>query len=696
MQHFSLLFESSPWFVALCLLAGLLYASILYYKTHAPWNKWINYGLFGLRFLLVFLIAILLVGPLIKQIYNSYEKPGIVLAIDNSKSIAEIESKDNLQQLKEKVNNLVNNIKEQGYSVEIRLLNGQQLETLDDSLKFNYNQTNLSQVLNEIQNDYESKNLAEVILLSDGIHNLGINPTYRPYSFPISTIGLGDTTQKPDINLNSLRYNKIAYKDNKFPIVAEIFTNGYSETELSVKLSHNGKLLDEHNIKLTSGQQFIEERFYVEAKEQGYQHYKVDIEPLENELSVTNNEKDAYIDIIEGKERILIVAPYPHPDIKAIRSALENNKNYEIQTYINGINKKPEGNNFDVYIFHQLPDNNNTQQAFVNEILNKKLPVWFILGNTSSIPVFNRLNNLVQINTINRQKDEVFPYYNRNFLTYNYNSDYEPIVSSYPPVAVPFANYNLNPEADVLFFQKVGSIKTKKPLMITGRTPESKQAVMLGSGMWQWRLSEFAQTDDTEAFDDFVAKTLQFLSAKEDKRRFKVFPVKNEFTDHESVIFEAEVYNEIYEPIYGQTINLKITNTENESSGYQYVTSEANTRYRINDLAPGVYHYEASTQLEGKLMTASGSFAVNKLQIENTMLQANHSLLKTLASVNGGSFYNFADMDNVYNDLSTHEAKSVIRTHEDYLSIINLNWLFFLLILFCGAEWFIRKYMGSY
>src|ERR1700743_921320 len=96
---YKLLTQHSLWYISFCLLAGLGYAYLLYQKK-SPWNKNVNYFLAGLRFLLVALLAFLLLGPLIKYFKNYTEKPTIVLAIDNSQSIALTATPENLAALK--------------------------------------------------------------------------------------------------------------------------------------------------------------------------------------------------------------------------------------------------------------------------------------------------------------------------------------------------------------------------------------------------------------------------------------------------------------------------------------------------------------------------------------------------------------------------------------------------------------------
>ena len=87
---------------------------------------------------------------------------------------------------------------------------------------------------------------------------------------------------------------------------------------------------------------------------------------------------------------------------------------------------------------------------------------------------------------------------------------------------------------------------------------ERKTAVMLGEGLWRWKLNEFDRFENSAAFDEVFGKLIQYLSTSEDKRKFKSYPVKNEFSDTEPVIFESQVYNDIFEPVFGNAVEISL------------------------------------------------------------------------------------------------------------------------------------------
>ncbi len=692
MNKLSLLFESPPWLIGVGIILGVAYAAGLYYRIKSPWSRNTNYLLAALRFLLVTQLILLLFGPLIRQIKNSRERPAIVLAVDNSKSISEIEDSLSLRALTSGITELKTALDDAGYLVEIRTLNG----AMDgEELVFNANSSDLNQMLRGVQNDFESRNLAHVLLFSDGLYNLGSNPSFYPYNFRIHTIGLGDTTHRPDLNLNALLYNKIAYQGNQFPIIAELFSYNLAGQEVTITLQENGVELDRTKLKVTGQNQFDQIKFLIEANESGMHRYKITALPVENEFITSNNSKEAFVDIVEGRQKILIVAAAPHPDIKAIKNALESNQNYEVVIHIDGIQPYIE-DKYDAIILHQVPDRRRRYQEILQKIQRELTPAFFIFGNQSDINAFNDINGAVRILPISFQKDQVFPVFNNNFSRFLFSQENAATLNDYTPVTVPFANYAVLTQSEVLLYQKVGRVNTEKPLLLMQKSNGWNSAVLLGEGFWNWRVQEYAKTRQYRVFDEMMTKIIQFLSAKEDKRRFKVYPVKNEFLNSETVVFETEVYNEIYEPTYGHKIDLVLTDDQNRSGAYTYITSTQNSAYRINGLDDGIYKYSASAMLEGKRETVYGEFTVRDLQIETTNLTADHDLLKSIAERNAGSFYSKEEIEKLKTDILGEERLYKIYSSESYLAIINMKWGFFILILFVSAEWFLRKYHGSY
>ena len=172
--------------------------------------------------------------------------------------------------------------------------------------------------------------------------------------------------------------------------------------------------------------------------------------------------------------------------------------------------------------------------------------------------------------------------------------------------------------------------------------------------------------------------------------------MKSEFRTSEPVVFETEVYNDLYERVYGDKIDLKLTNESGKETSYSYVPTQSNTRYAINGLDEGVYKYQASTSMEGETVRAMGEFLVKEIQLEKLNLTADFNLLRKISDGSGGEFFLPTEFDKLDATLGNEKAQAVIHSNEKYLPFINLQWIFVLILILVSTEWFIRKFSGSY
>ncbi len=691
----TLLFEYSPWWILLCLLAGLLYAFVLYQKK-STWTATTNRVLFVLRFALITFAALLLLSPFLRMVFNEVEKPTFIIAIDNSTSVANGIDSIQLQALEEQLEELARQLAEKDIDVERRNLANEELASLTET-EYDQPVTDLSGLLRSWQTEFEGRSLAGALLVSDGIYNQGMAPQYLNFAGKVHTLGVGDTIPVNDIILTNVQYNKIAYQGNLFPLRAEIISQGITEGNIQVVVKKNGKEISTNTINLSENSQLITSDFRIPADEQGLQHYVVEVNRHPQEEVTLNNRQDIYVDIVEGKEKILLAAGAPHPDIKAIKSALSKNENYEVSTYIPSLNTTLPTDVFDLVILHGAFDRQRKLAPLLDRVKKEELSAWYILGNSTLWDEFSNQNILVSVSRSRNESDQVRPAFNDAFSLFTFESDWKGTVNSYyTPVMVPYGEYTVAGGSSVALFQKIGAITTTRPLWVISQNQLPKQAVTIGEGMWQWRMQEFSRTEGYSAFDNLVLKTVQYLSSKEDKRKFRVYTSKTEFFDNEQVVFHTEAYNDVFEPVYGQEVELKLTKSTGGITTYNYTTAPGNSRFRINSLEEGVYRFEASTTLNGRREIASGQFSVRKLDLENLKQTADFNALSELAASTGGRFYNTGELELLKQNLLSMEPKGKIYSSEDYLPIIHLWWIFFVLLALLSTEWFIRKYSGSY
>ncbi len=686
-----ILFEYSPWLLIPAAGVGFLFAWLLYAKK-GPWPIRIHKLLFGLRVLVFTVIAFLLLGPLLRQIENYFEKPEIILAWDNSLSVSAGTDSLALANLQGRLISEAAVWRENGFDVNIQAFDRDK-EAFGTIPSFSSRQTNLHDQLKRIEEQSEGNNLRQVLLISDGINNAGLNPSFQLYGFNLSTFGLGDTIPKRDILISSLRFNKISYKGSRFPIVAEIAQNGYEGVSTQVRVLRGGKVIESQIISFSSGENFKTAEFLIEAEGDGLQTYQIAIDPVQGEFTRENNQKSAFVEVIEAKQQILIVAAAPHPDIKALRSVLEQSNAYELTVHIHGIDDWVYTEEFDLAILHQLP----SRIADANSILERipsSTPKWYIMGSQTDLNLFSQMNGLMELRRTSPQPDRVFPAFSDNYDRFVFETEQRDFLRNLPPAAVPFGEYIIYPNAEIMLFQRVGNVLTDRPLLMTGMVGDAKTAVMIGEGLWNWRMDNIKR-EGTE-FDQLFSKLIQYLAAREDNRKFRFYPIKNEWDEGETIVFESEGYNDILEKIYNYQVDIKITNEADSSMEYTYEPTASSARYRVSGLKPGIYRYEGRTSLQGNAEVDRGEFLVTRREVELNNLTANHGLMRSLATNHGGKYYNINEVDALIADFEALDPTQRIISEETFLPANRLLWLFLLIVLIAGVEWFLRKYYGSY
>jgi hypothetical protein len=684
-----LIFEYSPVYFLLCLALGVGYAFLLY-SSRYTWSKSLNRFLFGLRAILATTLLLLLLGPILKQTENMIEKPSLVFLIDNSRSIRETSDSAQVMSVLRQADAT---LKKNDRNVEWSDLGGN-----PDTIYFNGSSSDLASALRETVNRFEGKNLAGIVLASDGIYNSGLSPLYLPLKVPVYTIGIGDTTRRMDVVLKNVDYNRIVYQGNKFPLRAEVGVSGLPNQEITVTVLQQGKVVQQQK-KNSGARPLLDFDFQVEAGTQGIQRVEIRVESVTGETNLKNNRANAFVEVVEGRKKILMLARSPHPDVKALRNVVEKNPNYEFILHIPGVEEADreflQPGKIDLLIAHQSPDIENKTTALLSSFIKAKTSVLLIVGQKTALRNLPAVGLAITFDA-STQRDEVQAVLNPNFRDLGFSDGLNTNISRYPPVQVPFGKFSFPVTAKVILQQRIGSVVTDRPLLFTLEEDQQKIAILTGEGIWKWRLNEFQETEKTVSFDELFSKLLQYLSTQDDRRKFRSFPLQHEFTSDGPVVIESQVYNDLFEPVYGNTIDLELRDEAGKVTNYRYVTGAGNTRYRIGGLKEGIYRYRASTDLKGKREEVRGEFLLTEQNLEEQNLTADFSLLRQLADNTDGKFYKLAEVHKLTADLSKEEVKSIIHSEESFHPLINLKLVFFLLLALVSLEWFLRKFFGAY
>lgn len=669
------------WF--LCFLIGAIPAFLVFKKDRRR-NIPVKWLPALLRFLAFFFTAALLLAPAFPKHRTTEEKPILIWLQDNSLSIKYALGKDSILYRK-KTEYLWKRWK-QKYQVA-PLAFGDDLHK--DSI-FHYYQatTNMTAALQYVRDQYEDRNVGAIILSGDGVFNEGINPLFirTPASIPVYTVGLGDSTVPKDALISRSYANRTALLHNKFELIADIQAfklNGYHS---GVSVIHNGKTIVNRPVFINSNSYSNTLHFEITPDEKGVQRYTIIFNPVAGEKDLNNNRIDMFVEVRDQETKILILAASPHPDIAAIKAALDATGYKVTIKYDSDV--PADVNDYSLLIAHQVPSLKGTRLSIPD-----KMPVWYILGQQSDINAFNQNQSLLNIKNPGISNDAL-PNLNADFNYFALPGSIRELVPKLPPLKVPSGQYLNSNNAAVIFNQQIGNVTTKYPLWLI--QPGGKPtAVLCGTGIWRWRVYENKYFRKQETVDDLIRKTVDLLNVKKEEQPFRVFLDKNLFHDNEPVHLYAELRNENEELINTPEARLLIYDTAGNK--LRYLFEKTGHSYQINTgvLAPGDYIFSGNVDYNGKHYNSRGAFRVNAIPLERLRSNADFHLLYQLAHQNNGKFYTLDNMSDLETAIKTNkEIKPVLHNEITYLQWIDRRWFFFLIFLLVAAEWLLLKYWG--
>lgn len=682
----NIIFELPFYYFFICLAAAILYAGILYRreKKRDTFSKLILSSLFSLRFLSVLMISLLLMNFLLKHTINETEKPLIILSLDNSASVvAGKDSNEIKNEFLKKVSELNNSLSTK-YNVQALLFGNKVTQASQPD--FSDKETDLSQLLNEIDNNYSNQNIGALVIYSDGIINKGINPINQTekFKFPIYTVALGDTTVKKDLILQKVNHNQVAYLGNKFPVEVVIQSLKLKNEEVLVTITNGANKKSEQKVKITNDNFIQTLNFVLEADKPGVQKYTVTLSPLNGEVNNLNNSQNFIVDIIDTREKILILASAPHPDVAAIKESIEAGQTYEVETGYSDFSKplKP----YSLVILHNIQLSNN---RFTSELNNNNQPYLLILPKQN--------DNLpgVKISVVNAKLNETEPVLNKNFSLFNLSEELKKFIKDFPAVNCYFGNYSTSAGANILLYQKIGFVETENPLILFSENNGLKSGVVIGDGIWRWKLRDYAENNNHNLFNELILKTVQYLSVKADKSFFRLI-TKKIITENEPIEFDAEVYNQSYQLITDPDVSISLTDESGKQ--FNYTMSKTSNSYFVEaGLFPaGEYKYKSTIKVNNQVFSQSGSVIVKAVVAEKINTVANHTLLFQLAQNTGGKLFSKNELDKLEKELMNNELiKPITYTQKQLNDLIDLKWIFFLILGLLSLEWFLRKRSGT-
>lgn len=666
------------------ILAGVLsiaLAVFMYgYKSKQKGSlRWI----FGvLRFITLFSILLLIINPKFKSETYTIEKPKLPVLIDNSASIGELNQKENVSQLLQKIKE--NSALNDKFDLSYYSFGSDFRES--DSLSFAEKNTNISKALSSINELFKSQT-APTIIITDGNQTLGNDYEFSSATFKneIYPVILGDSIKYTDLKIEQLNTNRYAFLKNQFPVEVILNYSGTTTVNSEFVVTQGASTAYRIKVSFSENESSKTLNFTLPANSVGLQKYTAQILPLADEKNKTNNNKQFAVEVIDQATNVLVVSKFTHPDLGALKKAITTNEQRTV-TFKKPAEAVSALNDYQLVILYQ-PDRSFASVFSEIEKLNKN--TWIISGLQTDWYFLNGAQNNFN-KEASSQNEDIQAELNSNYGTFAVEDiGFE----NFPPLHTEFGALVISVPNEVMLEQNVNGIANGNPLLATMEINGKRDAIWDGEGFWRWRAHSYVETESFQGFDDFIGNLVQYLASNKRRSRLEVSS-ETFYYNNSPIKISAQYFDKNYVFDNRASLNITVKNSETEKQTV-FPMLLRNNYYEVdlNSLAAGEYNYTVSAANEA--VSSSGNFTILDFNVEQQFLNADISKLRRVAQNTNGKAYFATQSDSLINALIENtNYQNIERSEQKVVPLIDWKYLLALIVLALAAEWFIRKYNG--
>ena len=710
-EKVDLTFSINPFLLVLFFLITAVFTFYIYRYTVPVIDLSKKIFLVLIRFTALLLMLFIIFEPMVTLAKKIIIEPVNLVFIDNSRSI----KIDDGTQRDESVKNFINDVESNLGENDLEVLTfgnsvfESDFEKLED-INFSESSTNFSNIFSFIKE--QNKNISSITVISDGVITNGPNPlfTAEKLNVPVFTIGVGDTSKRKDIEIRSVLFNEYIYAETPTTILSTINNTGFPGEGINISLYEQNILVEQKQITLSpEGIQNVE--FEYKPSSGGEKKLTIEASSLDGEFTAANNKKVFYINVLDNKINILILAGSPSPDISFIKNSFQTDENFKVHslTQISQDKFLEQGNpdrlidSADILFLIGFPSK-ETSGNFLNKVRDKiftgNIPFFLTLSSGIDLAKLNQLQRELPVNISPKSsfsfevQPNILNEHTRNPLLQNKMQNPVAAWENLPPVFQPDVRITLKPESELIARSKIKNVPSDNPLIVSRKLGNKKSIAVLARDIWKWKLQTAAK--DMDLFDRFIISSVKWLNTSEDQKQVKISTNKKIYSLGEQVEFIAQVYDETFNPVSDAEVKINIRG--NEQSPELILSSVGNGLYEgvFETNKPGDYSFSGNARFENiSLGKDNGSFNIGEVDIEMINPGMNFEFLSSLAERTGGKYFhqdNYSELFTILKSINENASREKIETSE--INLWSSEWLMAIVILLLGLEWFLRKRAG--
>lgn len=213
-------------------------------------------------------------------------------------------------------------------------------------------ETRLGQALRQLIQQERATPVSGIIVFTDGGQNAGVSPEAavelaKETKIPIYTVGLGSDEQPVNVAVSDLVVPARAYPGDKYTITGYLQAQGMPGKTVNVQVlsraandgakagkENEGEVIENREVILGGDGEVLPVKFELTPDQAGRRTLRLRVDAPAGDRNPADNAREADIEIVDRKTRILLLADGPMRDYQYLRNMLFRDKNIELHVYL--------------------------------------------------------------------------------------------------------------------------------------------------------------------------------------------------------------------------------------------------------------------------------------------------------------------------------------------------------------------------
>jgi len=610
--------------------------------------------------------------------------------------------------------------------------------------------TLIRKALEYIRGRYEGRDLAGIVLISDGASTGGfdedsgdgaVRDFLRSLDTRVHTVW-GARPGLRDVAVARVMADEFAFVRTVVRIDAVIRTTGLPARQVPVTLSTDGQPLRQKLVELPAGDHDVTVTFEVTPPRVGRYVYQVSVPVAAGEAVTTNNTRSFVVRVIRDKIRVLLVAGQPSWDVRALRQMLKSNPNVDLISFFilrtqDSISLVPNDEmslipfptrelfeqqlpSFDLIVlqdFEYLPYGIGDYLENIRSYVEGGGGLAMLGGATSfssggyyGTPVAQALpvelygpfdtGPVVDDQRFTPQLTDAGLVHPITSLRYA-PDDNARVWRQLPQLEGVNLVASARPDATVLAVHPRLKTKAGKPMpvIVAGEYGKGRSLAITTDTLWRWGFVAAARPgDDGRQYTKLWENAIRWLIQDPDLRNLHVDSDAVEYVPGQPVRVGVRLLGRDYQPLPGGVVSLVVKRGEDPLSAVEITTAkltvgdDGTVVHELGGLGAGVYRVEGRATVGGRQVDASDIFLVREGGTELDRPVGDPATLESIAKATGGSA--LGPVDRLPGTLAFDPPRIVRVDRRTDVELWSRPGLLVLVIGLLGLEWLLRQRSG--